>query len=99
MPYPCGFYGDLKRECRCSPTQIQRYRSRISGPLLDRIDLHVEAPALSVTELRAADAALTVEIGRLHKQISGYAAVVGTIGTAIALWIVYAIMQGKAVLP
>ena len=42
-----------KHECRCSPTQIQRYRSRISGPLLDRIDIHIEAPALSLTELRS----------------------------------------------
>ncbi len=44
--------GDSKHECRCSPTQIQRYRARISGPLLDRIDLHIEAPALSIAELR-----------------------------------------------
>ena len=51
-PCPCGYLGDQKRECRCSPTQIQRYRSRISGPLLDRIDIHVEAPALSIEELR-----------------------------------------------
>ena len=46
-PCPCGYLGDSKHECRCSPSQIQRYRARISGPLLDRIDLHVEAPALS----------------------------------------------------
>jgi magnesium chelatase family protein len=52
-PCPCGHLGDPKRECRCGPVQIQRYRSRISGPLLDRIDLHVEAPALSLTELRS----------------------------------------------
>lgn len=52
-PCPCGYLGDPKHECRCSPTQIQRYRARISGPLLDRIDLHVEAPALSLTELRS----------------------------------------------
>ena len=52
-PCPCGYLGDPKHECRCSPAQIQRYRARISGPLLDRIDLHVEAPALSITELRA----------------------------------------------
>ncbi len=52
-PCPCGYLGDPKRNCRCSPTQIQRYRARISGPLLDRIDLHVEAPALAVGELRA----------------------------------------------
>lgn len=51
-PCPCGFLGDTKRECRCSPSQIQRYRARISGPLLDRIDIHVEAPALGIEELR-----------------------------------------------
>ncbi len=51
-PCPCGYLSDPKRECRCSPTQIQRYRSRISGPLLDRIDLHVEAPAVSIEEMR-----------------------------------------------
>jgi len=51
-PCPCGYLGDTKHECRCSPSQIQRYRARISGPLLDRIDLHVEAPALSIAELR-----------------------------------------------
>lgn len=52
-PCPCGYLGDSKHECRCTPTQIQRYRARISGPLLDRIDLHIEAPALSLTELRS----------------------------------------------
>jgi magnesium chelatase family protein len=52
-PCPCGYLGDGKHECRCTPSQIQRYRARISGPLLDRIDLHVEAPALSLTELRS----------------------------------------------
>ena len=51
-PCPCGYLGDSKHECRCSPSQIQRYRARISGPLLDRIDLHIEAPALSIAELR-----------------------------------------------
>lgn len=53
-PCPCGYLGDPKHECRCTPTQVQRYRARISGPLLDRIDLHVEAPALSLSELRTA---------------------------------------------
>ncbi len=52
-PCPCGYLGDAKHECRCSPAQVQRYRARISGPLLDRIDLHIEAPALSITELRS----------------------------------------------
>lgn len=53
-PCPCGYLGDTRHECRCNPTVIQRYRSRISGPLLDRIDLHVEAPALTFDELRSA---------------------------------------------
>src|SRR5690606_21194828 len=50
-PCPCGYYGDLKRECRCSPRQIENYRQRISGPLLDRIDLHVEVPLVDFREL------------------------------------------------
>jgi magnesium chelatase family protein len=50
-PCPCGHYGDIKKACRCSSTQIQRYRARISGPLLDRIDLHVEVPAIEYKEL------------------------------------------------
>ena len=50
-PCPCGYYGDLKRECRCSPRQIETYRQRISGPLLDRIDLHVEVPIVDYREL------------------------------------------------
>lgn len=58
-PCPCGYLGDAKHECRCSPSQIQRYRNRISGPLLDRIDIHVEAPALSFAELRTTQAGET----------------------------------------
>jgi magnesium chelatase family protein len=50
-PCPCGYYGDPKRDCRCSPGQVERYRQKISGPLLDRIDLHVEAPAVEYKEL------------------------------------------------
>lgn len=53
-PCPCGHLGDRQRECRCTPAAVQRYRSRISGPLLDRIDIQVEAPALSIEELRSA---------------------------------------------
>jgi magnesium chelatase family protein len=51
-PCPCGFYGDTTRECRCTPGIIQRYLGKISGPLLDRIDIHVEVPAVPYTELR-----------------------------------------------
>lgn len=50
-PCPCGYQTDPKRECRCSPTQIARYRSKISGPLLDRIDIHVEVPAIAYDQL------------------------------------------------
>lgn len=50
-PCPCGFYGDPKRPCHCSPPQIERYRQRISGPLLDRIDLHVDVPLVDYREL------------------------------------------------
>jgi magnesium chelatase family protein len=52
-PCPCGHLGDSRRECRCTPSQIQRYRARVSGPLLDRIDLHIEAPAVSFAEMRS----------------------------------------------
>ena len=50
-PCPCGHYGDAKRQCRCTPIQMQRYRNKISGPLLDRIDIHVEVPAMEYQEL------------------------------------------------
>ena len=50
-PCACGYYGDPKRECRCKPSQIQTYRNKISGPLLDRIDLHVEVPMIRYQEL------------------------------------------------
>lgn len=53
-PCPCGYFGDPKHECRCSPQNIQRYRNRISGPLLDRIDIHVEVPAVRYQELASA---------------------------------------------
>lgn len=50
-PCPCGHFGDAKRQCRCTPIQMQRYRNRISGPLLDRIDIHVEVPAMEYQQL------------------------------------------------
>jgi magnesium chelatase family protein len=50
-PCPCGHYGSLQRECRCGYSAIKRYRSKISGPLLDRIDLHVEVAAIGEQEL------------------------------------------------
>jgi len=50
-PCPCGHYGDPKKECRCSEIQVQRYFGKVSGPLLDRIDLHIEVPHVPFDEL------------------------------------------------
>lgn len=50
-PCPCGFYTDPNKECTCSPPQIQKYMAKISGPLLDRIDIHIEVPAVKYKEL------------------------------------------------
>ncbi len=52
-PCPCGFYTDPAKECTCAPPQIQRYMAKISGPLLDRIDIHIEVPAVKYKELSA----------------------------------------------
>jgi magnesium chelatase family protein len=52
-PCPCGFFGDTTKECRCTGAIIQRYLGKISGPLLDRIDLHMEVPAVAYKELRS----------------------------------------------
>lgn len=56
-PCKCGYFGDPKRECRCSPKEVENYRNKISGPLLDRIDLHVEAPAVEYKDLASHAAA------------------------------------------
>ena len=50
-PCPCGFFGHPKKECKCTPNQIQHYQAKISGPLLDRMDMMVEVPALSFDEI------------------------------------------------
>jgi len=50
-PCPCGFFGSPDHQCKCTPQQIQRYMSKISGPLLDRIDIHIEVPAVKFKEL------------------------------------------------
>ena len=52
-PCPCGYMGDPKHVCGCTPMQIEKYMGRISGPLLDRIDLHIEVPAVPFAELSA----------------------------------------------
>jgi len=54
-PCPCGNYGSHQRECKCSPVQIHKYLARLSGPLMDRIDLHIEVDAVSYEELSSVD--------------------------------------------
>ncbi len=78
-PCRCGYYGDSSRECRCTPGQIQQYLNRISGPLLDRIDIHVEVPAIPFKELRgeavvpsSAEIRARVEQARSVQQARGH---------------------------
>jgi magnesium chelatase family protein len=78
-PCPCGFFSDPTRECRCTGAIIQRYLSKVSGPLLDRIDLHIEAPAVPYKELRGKDQGATsadmrarVEAARAIQQRRGF---------------------------
>jgi len=78
-PCRCGFLGDATRECRCTPGQIQQYLGKISGPLLDRIDIHVEVPAVPYQELRgesasesSAEIRVRVEGARVVQQARGY---------------------------
>jgi magnesium chelatase family protein len=55
-PCPCGYLGSTARACRCTPEQVARYQGKLSGPLLDRIDLHIEVPAIPADQLLGADA-------------------------------------------
>ena len=52
-PCPCGYFGTTARRCKCTPGQIERYLSKISGPLVDRIDIHIDVPAISFRKLRS----------------------------------------------
>ncbi len=68
-PCPCGFRGDSLRQCTCSEYQIKRYMGRISGPLLDRIDIHIEVPRLNQDELRGpatGESSKTIRVRVLH---------------------------------
>ena len=82
-PCPCSFLGSDK-DCLCTPPQIQRYRSKLSGPLLDRIDIHLEVPAVKVHELTTAhtgenSAAIKARVSKAHglqqKRFAGRTAV------------------------
>src|SRR5580693_9077187 len=65
---PCGYMGDPKHTCKCSPMQIERYMGRISGPLLDRIDLHIEVPSVPYQELAARQDGTSSATMRKHVQ-------------------------------
>jgi len=52
-PCPCGYFGSYSRRCKCTPGQIERYVSKISGPLVDRIDIHIDVPAVVFSKLRS----------------------------------------------
>ena len=71
-PCPCGYFGERNRPCRCTPQQIRQYQGRISGPLLDRIDIHVEVPAVPYRDLAAdrageTSAAIKTRIGKARQ--------------------------------
>ncbi len=78
-PCPCGYFTDPKRACKCSPPQIERYLARISGPLIDRIDIHIEVPAVTFDELRSSrngrgsDAMLAEVLTARERQASRFA--------------------------
>ena len=78
-PCRCGFHGDATHECRCTGAEVQRYLGKISGPLLDRIDLHIEVPAVPYQELRARNGGMSsaemrgrVEAARSIQQQRGF---------------------------
>jgi magnesium chelatase family protein len=69
-PCPCGYLGDVRQQCRCTPARVQRYRQRISGPLLDRIDIRIQVPRVPDEELaRAADRAAVPELADARSQV------------------------------
>ncbi len=78
-PCPCGYLGDKDGRCSCSATQVQRYRGKISGPLMDRIDMHVEVPRIAHEELRSSktgesssEVRKRVQLARNIQQQRGY---------------------------
>ena len=68
-PCPCGYFGDNKGRCRCASKQIQAYRAKVSGPLLDRIDLHIEVPALPRGVLSGLDNAVIETSAEIRERV------------------------------
>ena len=67
-PYPCGNFGDPQKACRCAPAVITKYQKRISGPLLDRIDIHIEVPRVDYEKLNSDRIGETSEVIRKRVQ-------------------------------
>ena len=55
---PCGYFGSESRKCKCTPNQVSRYMAKVSGPLVDRIDIHIDVPAVSFNKLRSVNGEL-----------------------------------------
>ena len=68
-PCPCGYRGDPRRDCHCTPPQVEKYMSRISGPLVDRIDIHIEVPAVPFRELSGGSPGTSS--AEMRSQVSG----------------------------
>lgn len=69
-PCPCGFFGDRTRECKCTPSQIIKYQKRISGPILDRIDIHIDVPAVEVSKLTGDDEVSVEDSGKVRSRVN-----------------------------
>ena len=72
-PQPCGFFNDRTRDCHCTSPIIQRYISKISGPLLERIDIHIDVPAVHYKEMRSTSVPESSASIRQRHSGSGYA--------------------------
>ncbi len=68
-PCPCGYLGDKQKPCSCAPSQILRYQKKVSGPLLDRIDIHIEVPAVKVEKLTEADSGSIEDSKSIRKRV------------------------------
>ena len=68
-PCPCGYYGDAKRACTCLPGMISRYQKRISGPILDRIDIHIDVPSVETQKLVSKDSAKSESSREIQKRV------------------------------
>lgn len=68
-PCPCGYYGDSKRACTCMPGMISRYQKRISGPILDRIDIHIDVPSVETQKLVSKDNSKSETSKEIQKRV------------------------------